>query len=500
MRFQELVSMLKEEKIPVARVGENAESPQISDITCHSSKIYPQSLFCCLCGRERDGHDYALEALSKGAVAFLCEKELPIDAPQVQIPDLRKYLGKISEMLYGFPSKELRLTGITGTNGKSSTAFIMRAIIQAGGGKSGLLGTIEYSDGVQAEEAGRTTPEAPDLQRFFAKMRKHGCSDCVMEISSHAVMEGRIEGCRFDGLIFSNLTPEHLDYHGDMEAYFQAKKKIFEEYTKAGWKGALNEDDPYGVRLQAQFSHACSTYGLHMEKGNHRIQLLSSSFRSDGTEIELEGPGGRRARIHLPLVGKFNLYNTLGAMTLADLYGISWEQILQGVRDIPKIPGRMESYRTEKGSTCIIDYAHTPDALAKVLASLKPCCTGKLRVLFGSGGNRFPGNRPLMGIAAAQYADDIIITMDNPRYEDPQGIAEENYQGVLQENREIPCCIILDRKEAIHHLLDSGEREDILVIAGKGPETYLEICGVRHSFSDKGVFEEWALQRGVSYQ
>ena len=500
MYFQELMHMIKAEGIPVAKIGESVENPYLLDITCHSSKIYPQSLFCCLSGRERDGHEYAAEAFSKGAVAFLCEKELPLGAPKIQIPNLRKHLGKISRIFYGSPSEELRLTGITGTNGKSSTAFILRAIIQASGGKSGLLGTIEYSDGVESEEAGRTTPEAPELQRFFAKMRKHGCSDCVMEISSHAVMEGRIKGCSFDGLIFSNLTPEHLDYHGDMETYFQAKKKIFEDYTRATWKGALNGDDPYGMRLHRQFPHFCSTYGLDAENKNHRIRLISSLFRSDATEIELRGPQGQHASITLPLVGKFNLYNTLGAITLADLYGISWEQILRGVEAIPKIPGRMESYRTEKGITCIIDYAHTPDALEKVLASLKPCCRGKLRVLFGSGGNRFPGNRPLMGIAAARHADDIIITMDNPRYEDPQSIAEENYQGVLQQNRQIPCRIILDRKEAIHHLLDSGEREDILVIAGKGPETYLEICGVRHSFSDKGAFEEWALQRGVLYR
>lgn len=500
MYFEELIRMLKAENVPGAKVGESVVNPQLSDITCHSSKIYPQSLFCCLCGRERDGHDYALEALSKGAVAFLCEKELPLGAPQILIPDLRKHLGKISQIFYGFPSKELRLSGITGTNGKSSTAFILRAIIQASGRKSGLLGTIEYSDGVEKEEAGRTTPEAPDLQRFFAKMRKHGCSDCVMEISSHAVMEGRIEGCSFDGLIFSNLTPEHLDYHGDMEAYFQAKKKIFENYTSGTWQGALNWDDPYGKRLHGEFSHCCASYGLDTEDKNHRIRVLSSLFRSDATEIELQGSQGQRASVVLPLVGRFNLYNALSAITLADLYGIPWEEILQGVAEIPKIPGRMESYRTENDVTCIIDYAHTPDALEKVLASLKPCCKGKLRVLFGSGGNRFPGNRPLMGVAAARHADDIIITMDNPRYEDPQSIAEGNYQGVLQENRQIPCRIILDRKEAIHHLLDSGQREDILVIAGKGPETYLEICGVRHSFSDKGAFEEWALQRGVLYR
>jgi len=500
MYFRELVHMLKTQEILIAKVEEHDSNPQLSDITCHSSKIYPQSLFCCIAGRKWDGHDYAREALSKGAVAFLCERQLPLEAPQMVIPNLRKHLGKISEVFYDAPSKNLRLTGITGTNGKSSTAFIMRSIIHASGGKSGLLGTIEYSDGVHKEEAGRTTPEAPDLQRFFAKMRKHGCSDCVMEISSHAVMEGRIAGCDFNGLIFSNLTPEHLDYHGNMEAYFQAKRSIFTKHTRKNWHGALNSDDPYGARLYEEFFDFCASYGLESGNSKHHITLLSSTFHPEGTEVRLQGPQGQISQITLPLVGKFNLYNTLGAMTLASLYGIPWEDLILGVQQIPKIPGRMESYRTEKGVTCIIDYAHTPDALAKVLASLKYCCQGKLRVLFGSGGNRFPGNRPLMGIAAARYADDIIITMDNPRYEDPQIIAEENYQGVLQENAQIPCKIIVDRKEAIHHLLDSGEREDILVIAGKGPESYLEISGTRHAFSDKGALEEWALERGVSYR
>ncbi len=499
MFFRELLHKLENRGILIEKVLNDAMDPELSDITSHSSKIYPQSMFCCIPGRTWDGHDYAQEAFAKGAVAFLCERELPfLEAPQLILKNVRKNLGKISETFYDFPVQGLRLTGITGTNGKSSTAFIMRSIIEAGGSKSGLLGTIEYSDGVEKEEAGRTTPEATELQRFFARMLRHGCSDCVMEASSHAVMEGRLEGCRFDGLIFSNLTPEHLDYHGDMENYFQAKRRIFTSHTKETWYGALNCDDPYGARLYEDFAPCCSSYGLKGER--NRVSLLSSSFSANSIDVELEHYDGKYARIRIPLAGTFNLYNALGAMTLASLYGIPWEQILEGIEKVPKIPGRMESYRTEKGFTCVIDYAHTPDALEKALSALRQCSRGKLRVLFGSGGNRFPGNRPLMGAAVARYADDIVITMDNPRFEDPQNIALENYAGVIKENPQIPCRIIVNRKEAIYALLDSGTPDDILLIAGKGPETYLEICGVRHSFSDRGTFEDWCRDRGVACQ
>ncbi len=499
MLFSELLFALESQGISVRKVLKNHLNPEISNVTSHSSKLYPQSLFCCVTGRTQDGHNYAPEVFSKGVTAFLCERELSLEAPQIIVENTRAYLGKISEIVYGFPSESLRLTGITGTNGKSSTAFILRSIIEAGGARSGLLGTIEYSDGVEKEEAGRTTPEASDLQRFFARMRDHGCSDCVMEVSSHAVIEKRIEGCSFSGLIFSNLTPEHLDYHGDMENYFQAKKHVFEAYTRKGWLGALNCDDLYGKRLYEEFSSHSTAYGLK-EGYDKKIQLLSASFSSNSTEMEVLDPHNKPCRIRLPLVGKFNLYNALGAMTLASLYGIPWEQILQGLVEIPKIPGRMESYFTDRDFSCVIDYAHTPDALEKVLHSLRQCCRGSLRVLFGSGGNRFPGNRPLMGIAAAKYADAIVITMDNPRFEDPHVIAQENYKGVLEENPRIPCQVIVDRAEAIYNLLDSGEPKDILVIAGKGPETYLEIAGVRQPFSDKGTFHAWSRERGVSYR
>ena len=471
---------------------------RLRSATHDSRRSEPGTLFCCVPGGHRDGHDFAPQAVAAGASALLVERELPLPVPQLIVPQVSDALGYAAAAVYGVPADRLKMIAVTGTNGKSSTTYLLRSILACAGIPCGLLGTIVYHDGLEEYEADRTTPQAPDVQYWLHRMVSSGCKACVLEASSHGLVQGRLKGCSFDGAIFTNLTPEHLDYHGTMEEYFESKKALFDNYTNPSWCGAINRDDPYGRRLLDVYGDRCLGYSLNpSSSGDCFPEDVAMDIK--GGRFSLNLPGVPPLAAELPLAGHFLLANALGAASLAFRLRVAPEAIVEGLRRVPQVPGRMERYATDRGVACVIDYAHSPDALDNVLRALRSLCRGKLWVVFGSGGERFSGNRPVMGEVAAQWGDRVIITMDNPRGEDPAAIAAENFAGVRRAGGEDRCSIVLNRHEAVWHAMDRAEEGDVVLVAGKGPERFILRGGDKIPYTDKGAFLSWASARGVAW-
>ena len=502
MRFDEGVAYLDEKGLLCSATW-GSQDPcaalDIKRITHHTSKVTEGSLFCCLPGARHDGHDFAGEALKKGAVALLCERPLDIELPQILVNDARQAMAPLAAFICGFPADTLKMIALTGTNGKSTTTYLVRSVLESAGFPAGLLGTIVYHDGKNETLADRTTPESDEIQEWLSRMVKNGCKACVMEASSHGLEQGRLWGCRFDAAGFTNLTPEHLDYHGEMETYFQAKRRLFSEFTRGKWVGAANADDPFGRRIIAEFSPNVIPYGLIAgDPESVRANLISMNLQ--GIRLEVLFPGGVSARVlAIPLTGRYNIYNILSSATLAWGMGIGEEAIGRGLEKVPQVPGRLERYLFENGVCCIIDYAHSPDALRNVLKTLGELAKGKIWSVFGMGGDRYAPNRPLMGEVASELADELVITMDNPRSEDPATIANQIGEGIQGGKRLANHRIILDRPEAIHYALDRAKAGDIVLVSGKGPEPYIIIGDKTLPYSDRETVKNWADARGMEW-
>jgi UDP-N-acetylmuramoyl-L-alanyl-D-glutamate--2,6-diaminopimelate ligase len=474
---------------------------EIKRITHHTSRVSDGALFCCLPGTRHDGHDFAQAALGNGAVALLCERALDIEIPQILVTDARRAMACLASFHNGFPGDKLKMVALTGTNGKSTTTYLMRSVLEKAGIPSGLLGTIVYHDGGGETLADRTTPESDEIQEWLARMVANGCKACVMEASSHGLEQGRLWGCLFDAVGFTNLTPEHLDFHGEMETYFQAKRKLFTEFTRGEWVGAANADDPFGKRLIAEFGGRVIPYGLNDEGlETVRARLLAMSLR--GIALDILFPGGKEVRkLNIPLTGRYNVYNSLSAAALAWGLGIGEDAIATGLEKSPQVPGRLERYLFENGVCCIIDYAHSPDALRNVLQTLRELVNGNQKIwsVFGMGGERYAPNRPLMGEVASELADELVITMDNPRSEDPAAIALDIASGLLHGKRLGGHSVLLDRPEAIRFALDHAAPGDIVLVSGKGPEPYIIIGDKTLPYSDKQTVKDWAKARGLEW-
>jgi UDP-N-acetylmuramoyl-L-alanyl-D-glutamate--2,6-diaminopimelate ligase len=502
MRFDEGVAFLDEKGLLCSATW-GRQDPcaafEIKRITHHTSKVTEGSLFCCLPGARHDGHDFAEEALKKGAVALLCERPLDIELPQILVNDARQAMAPLAAFICGFPADTLKMIALTGTNGKSTTTYLVRSVLESAGFPAGLLGTIAYHDGRIETLADRTTPESDEIQEWLSRMVKNGCKACVMEASSHGLEQGRLWGCRFDAAGFTNLTPEHLDYHGEMETYFQAKRRLFSEFTRGEWVGAANADDPFGRRIIAEFSPNVIPYGLIAGgPGSVRANLISMNLQ--GIRLEILFPGGVSARVlKIPLTGRYNIYNILSSATIAWGMGIGEEAIDRGLEKAPQVPGRLERYLFENGVCCIIDYAHSPDALRNVLKTLGELAKGKIWSVFGMGGDRYAPNRPLMGEVASELADELVITMDNPRSEDPASIAHQIEEGIQGGKRLASHRIILDRPEAIHYALDRAKSGDIVLVSGKGPEPYIIIGEKFLPYSDRETVKNWVEARGMEW-
>ena len=450
---------------------------KISDVISDSREVKPGTLFACIKGENSDGHKFVKIAEEKGATALLCEREVDSDLPQIIVERVRDFLGIVAAFVYDKPSEKLLMVGVTGTNGKTTTTYIMRSILQAAGIRTGLLGTIIESDGINDKEADRTTPESCEIQKQLASMVKNGCGACVMETSSHGLFLGRIKGACYDVPVFTNLYPEHLDFHLDMENYFAAKKLLFTDYTKENFMGAANFDDPYGKRLLQEFDKNLRGFGLAENSASRAFNIKMSL---NGTELEISTRGFENLKLHSPLVGDFNIMNTLCAVT-AMRGRVSDEAIIKGVANVPQVPGRLERIDLPNGACCFIDFAHTPSALKSVLSTIKKLSgnKGKIISVFGHGGGRYQQNRPELGKAASEFADEIIITSDNARDEEPIKIAE-----AIAGGASVPYKIILDRPEAVNYALNLLKPNDILVITGKGPEKFITIKDKKIPFND----------------
>jgi UDP-N-acetylmuramoyl-L-alanyl-D-glutamate--2,6-diaminopimelate ligase len=451
-----------------------AAGVEITALAYDHRRAGPGVLFFCVRGLTRDGHDFAADAAARGAAALVVDHELDVAIPQVIVGDVRASMAGAAARLAGDPTAGLRTVGITGTNGKTTTAFLTRALLEAGGLSTGMLGTVELVVGGEVTPAVRTTPEAIDLQPLFAAMREAGDVACVMEVSSHALELHRADAIHWDVAIFTNLTQDHLDFHPSMEAYFQAKRRLF---AAAPRLAVINVDDPYGRRLAAELPGAL-TIGIDASDAALRATDVASGF------------GGSRFRLgeldlEVALPGRFNVLNALGAVAAARALGVADEVIAAALPAAGRVPGRFEPVEAGQDFAVLVDYAHTPDSLENVLRAARELTAGRVLVVFGCGGDRDRGKRPLMGEIAARLADLAFVTSDNPRSEEPAAIIAEILAGVAPG---APVEAIEDRAAAITAAVAQARPGDVVVIAGKGHEQGQEFAdGEQVPFDDAQV-------------
>src|SRR6476659_4101732 len=454
---------------------------EIIDLAYDARAAGPGSLFFCVPGTRADGHEFAADAIANGAVALVVERPLELDVPQLVVPSARAAMAVAADEFFGHPTEELQIAGVTGTNGKTTTAFLLYAILAAAGRRPGLLGTIESRVGGERRAAVRTTPEAIDLQREFREMLDAGDKSAAVEATSHGSTLGRLDRVRFGVLVFTNLTQDHLDFHGTLEEYFDAKRRLFTETRPAA---AVNVGDEHG-RLLA-------------EELRGRNELLTFGLKDDAElradELQL-GPRGARFRaggieLETRLRGRFNVENVLGAVAAARLLAIPDDAIAYGVRELRGVPGRFEAVDEGQPFAVLVDYAHTPDSLENVLRTARDLAQNRLICVFGCGGDRDRGKRPLMGRIASELADLAIVTSDNPRSEEPEAIIAEIVAGAGDGVEVEP-----DRTRAIGQALETAAAGDVVVIAGKGHEQGQEFRnGEKIPFDDREVARE-ALRR-----
>jgi len=457
----------------------------ISQIEFDSRKIKPGALFIAVRGFKSDGHQFLEKAKQAGAVAAMVESINPdIDLPQIKVSNSRQVLAQLANRFYSPEIGNVDLIGITGTNGKTTTSYLVRAILAADGRSSGLIGTIAHHFGNEQTDAQNTTPEAVDICYMIFKMEEAGQKACVMEVSSHALSLQRVSALRFRAAVFTNLTRDHMDFYKDEEEYFKAKAMLFEQ-LKSGGRAIVNVDDPYGMRLLREKTMDAITFGFSQQA---MIRAVDWKLESSFMNVVLTTPEGQ-LNIRSRLISEFNVQNIMAAVATGIALGIKPEALKKGIENVSNVPGRLETYELKPGVLGIIDYAHTPDALQKALQALRPMTDRQLHVLFGCGGDRDRGKRPQMGKIAEQYADRIIVTTDNPRTEDPRKIMDDIVAGMSfpEKRREL-----IDRREAIHLVVKQAKPGDVILIAGKGHEKYQEIHGVKYDFDEASILIEAA--------
>ena len=426
---------------------------EVRELAYDTRTVAPGALFFCVRGRTSDGHAFAPTAAALGAAALVVDHPVPVELPQLVVDDVRASMPPAAALFFGEPSQELQVAGVTGTNGKTTTAFLLHAVLEAAGCRSGLLTNIERRVGGEQRPTGLNTPEAIDLQRLLREMVDAGDRACVLEATSEAGAQGRLEGTTFAVLVFTNLTQDHLNFHGTMEAYFEAKAALFAQAEQA----VVNVGDEWGKRLAA---------------------ALSDAVTFDAESDALEG-------IELRLRGTFNRENAIGAVLAAEVLGVDRDAIRHGIESVAGVPGRFESIEAGQPFTVIVDYAHTPDSLENVIRAARGLGDGRLTVVFGAGGDRDRGKRPLMGRVVSELSDRAILTSDNPRSEDPEAIAAEVSSGALGRLEQE-----LDRRAAIELALAGAAPGDVVVIAGRGAEPEQELAAGKAPFDDREVARE----------
>ena len=456
-------------------LGNGAPEVEIAGLAYSSRSVSPGTLFFCVRGFKADGHDFAPDAVGKGAAALVCERPLGLGVPEVVVDDVRATMGPVAARFHGEPTAELLTVGITGTNGKTTTAFLVRDLLEASGLQTGLLGTVKQVVGGVDEPVEHTTPEALELQATLRRMLDAGDQACVMEVSSHALELGRAAGIHFACRVFTNLTQDHLDFHPDMEAYFLAKRRLFDGPGPA----VVNVDDEYGRRLAGDIEDAI-TYGIDSEEAAYRARDIR--FDVSGARFTADTPDGP-LELTTRLPGLFNVSNALAALAVARALGVDAAVCHTALADAGRVPGRLEPIEEGQPFGVFVDFAHTPDSLDNVLRAARELTDGQLHVVFGAGGDRDRAKRPLMGEAAATRADRVIVTSDNPRSEDPEAIIEEVIQGTGPDVEREP-----DRRAAIALAVGTAGPGDVVVIAGKGHEQGQEFAdGRKEPFDDREV-------------
>ena len=465
----------------------------VTSITDDSRAVIPGSLFVAVRGERVDGHQFVSQAIAAGAVAVIAQESVNAGLlPIVRVADSRKALGLVGSRFYGDPSAHLTMVGVTGTNGKTTTTYLCKALLEGVGRNVGLMGTVAYQIGSETIPATHTTPGALEFQGLLAKMRRAGLDSVVMEVSSHALAMDRTIGCEYDAAVFTNLTQDHLDYHRTMEEYFQAKLRLFTglgQGRKRGQRAIINMDDPRG----GQIRQACAVpaWGYAVQ-GRAELKAERVRLSMNGTAFTAATPAGTFA-IESRLVGEHNVYNLLGAIGVALHAGASCDQVRESVSRVNSVPGRFESVVAGQDFMVVVDYAHTEDALVRLLTAAQAIKTERIITIFGCGGDRDRGKRPKMGQAAVFFSDIVVLTSDNPRTEDPMAILREVEVGVreaLQQRSQVEYHLVPDRREAIRMAVRLARTGDIVLIAGKGHEDYQIIGTTKIHFDDREVARE----------
>lgn len=457
----------------------------VLDVTQDSRLVKEGSLFVCIKGAAFDGHSVAGEMLTKGACAVVVEKDMGLDN-QVIVENTRGIFSYICANFFSNPAEKLKLIGLTGTNGKTTTTFLIKQILENVGKKVGLIGTVQNMIGDEAYPAKYTTPDPYELQKLFSQMVEAGCEYCVMEVSSQALAQGRVNGVRFAVGAFTNLTQDHLDYHKTWENYFNAKRLLFENCDIA----VTNADDENGLKIIEGLNFdKVVTYAVNRNDATYVAKNVT--FKSNGVEYELVGD--KIGRCSCPIPGRFSVYNSLCAASCALALGISFEQVLMAISKSKGVKGRIEVVPCDRDFTIIIDYAHSPDGLENIISSLKEIAKGRVVTLFGCGGDRDKTKRPKMGKIAAELSDYCIVTSDNPRSENPSAIIRDILEGM--KGVKTPYTVVENRKEAIAYAIEHAKKDDIILLAGKGHETYQILpTGTIHFDEREAVAEILAKQ------
>lgn len=453
---------------------------EMTGLTADSRQAGEGVVFVCLTGLKSDGHDYAADALAKGSPVVVCERDLGLER-QCLVESTHAAFAAMCENFFGNPLRKLKLIGVTGTNGKTSSTAIAKQILERCGHKCGLVGTIQNMIGDEVVPARFTTPDIYELHSLFARMAEAGCEYVIMEVSSHALELRRVEGLHFVAACFTNLTEDHLDLHGTMEAYFAAKCKLFGMTDCA----ILNADDAWGVRIPVPDGVKLMRYGI--ENASADITARDVSYAADGVSFTLCARG-KAIPVKVPTPGRFSAYNALSAAGCALAVGISPEKTAEALCHSTGVKGRAEVYPTGRDFTVILDYAHTPDGVENILSAMREVAQGRLVALLGCGGDRDPYKRPLMGEAAARLADFVIVTSDNPRSEEPESIIRQILPGV--EKHSTPFVTIVNRREAIRYAVEHAQPKDVIVLAGKGHEDYQILATGKIHFDEREVLAE----------
>ena len=486
MKLQTLLQAL-----PFAKVEGEHTNPDITAIEQDSRKVTPGSLFICITGENFDGHSFASEAERKGAVAVVAQKPVDVNIPVIYVRDTKRAMAKLAARFYRHPSEQLYIFGVTGTNGKTSVTHMLDHLFREAGKKTGLIGTLYMKIDDETIPTVNTTPDSLTLQKTFRNMIDRDVEIVNMEISSHALINGRVWGTDVDVAIFTNLSQDHLDFHGTMDEYRNVKGLLFSQlgnqYGKKPKFAVLNADDPVSTDYEMITSAHILKYGIENDAD---VSARNIEFNGKGTTFDLITPKGTR-KVETPLLGLFNVYNLLATFTCGLIYGLELDEMIAGLETFTGVAGRFERVHEGQSFPVIVDYAHTPDSLENVLKTVRSLVPGKIIVVVGCGGDRDQKKRPLMAQIACRYADYPIFTSDNPRSEDPRAIIHDMEAGVKGADY----IVIVDRKEAIEHAIKSAQKEDAVLIAGKGHETYQIIGDQVFDFDDREVARKALRER-----